>query len=212
MAEAATSKDKAIEQKKCMTPMFRLSFPALIKPKAFQNQEPRYSCNALFPKSTDLKNPPKNKAGVPIGVSLYQAAKAAAKEKWGDKIPKGLRMPFKDGDEKDYSGYAGTIVVTLSSKTAPGVVDQKLNRVISEDDIYAGCWCRATVIAYAYDTAGNKGIGFALQNVQKVKDDEKFSGKKDAADDFDIVEDESDDKASYEESADKDADDDSLGF
>lgn len=188
-----------IQKKKVVTSEFRVSFPAIFQPKAFENQEPKYSVVMLFDKKTDLK-------------SLKSAAFNAAAEKWGKdktKWPKNLRLPFRDGDERaDTPGYENTIFVTASSKTQPGLVDQGLRPILDPKDFYAGCYARAEVIAFAYDKAGNRGVSFSLQNLQKLRDGESFSGRKDASDVFDAVEDGSDDIENYSEEAAEDE----LGF
>lgn len=180
-----------IEKKKCMTPKFRVSYPAVFEAKAYEEgQAPKYSLVMLFDKKADLKE-------------LKRAAENAAMEKFGpkEKRPKNFRMPFRDGDEdrSDTPGYENSIFVTASSKQRPGVVDQQRTQLISEEDFYAGCYARATLIAFAYDTKGNKGVSFSLQNVQKLADGEKFSGRKNAEDEFDSVEDSSESSESYGE-------------
>lgn len=184
-----------IQAKKVITPEFRVSFPAVFTAKAFQNQEPKYSVVMLFSKKTDISE-------------LKKAAMNAAAEKFGNdktKWPKNLKMPFRDGDEKaDTPGYKDTIFVTASSKQRPGLVDRSRQAILSEEDFYAGCYARAELIAFAYDTAGNRGVSFSLQNIQKLKEGEKFSGRKAAEDVFDSVEDDSDNPDNYGSS---DADD-----
>lgn len=189
------SEKMPLEKKKCTTPKFRVSFPQVFTPKGFKDQEPKYSVTMLFDKKTDLK-------------PLKEAIEFAAIEKFGAnkaKWPKNLRMPIKDGNEKsDLPGYANTWVVTATAKAdkKPGVVDRQANRIDSDDgQFYAGCYARATLIAFAYDTAGNKGVSFSLQNLIKWEDGPRFGGKKDAADDFaDILDekDESDDSSNYD--------------
>lgn len=183
------SKEIKIEDKKVMTPKFRVSFPNVFTAKSFENQEAKFSLTMLFEKTTDL-------------AGLKKAAFNAATEKWGpkEKWPKGLRMPFRDGNEKsDLMGYENTIFVSASSKQRPGVVDQKRAPIAETDGtFYPGCYARATLIAFAYDKAGNRGVSFSLQNVQKLADGEAFSGKKKAEEEFDSVEDESDDASAYE--------------
>lgn len=184
-----------IALKKCMTPEFRVSFPAVFKPKAFKDQEAKYSLVMLFDKKTDLKE-------------LKRAATNAMLEKWPEaKDPERrkklkLKMPFRDGDEKeDTQGYKGTIFVSASSKTKPGLVNQRREAIITEevgvDGFYAGCFARSTLIAFAYDQMGNKGVSFSLQNVQKLRDGDSLSGRKKAEDEFDEVQDSSNDPASY---------------
>jgi hypothetical protein len=181
-----------ISAKKVTTPEFRVSFPAVFKPKAFEQQEAKYSIVMLFDKRVDLKD-------------LKRAALNAAIEKWGPKEgwPK-IRLPFKNGDEKqDLQGYPGTIVVNASSKQRPGVVDKAVQPILDESQFYAGCYARATLIAFAYDKAGNRGIGFALQNIQKLRDGEPFSGRKKAEEEFDAV---------MDDVSEQPADEASLGF
>lgn len=185
-----------IELKKCTTPKFRVSFPQLFEPKGFEGQDPKYSVVMLFDKKTDL-------------TPLKEAAFNAAKEKFGEKSkwPKSFKMPFRDGDEKaDSKGYAGTIFVTATSKKRPGVVNQKLEDVLDKEEIYAGCYARAVLIAFAYDVSGNKGVSFSLKHVQKVGDGEKFSGGKSAREEFTVIDDGSDDASNYSN------DEDDTGF
>lgn len=192
-----------IEDKKVLTPKFRVSFPNLEKPKSFQGQDAKFSITMLFPKDIDLKE-------------LNRAAFKAKVEKWGkdkSKWPKRLRTPFRDGDvdKPDMTGYPGCIFVTASAKedNPPGMVDRQRERIDAKE-IYAGCYARASLIAFAYDTAGNCGVSFSLQNIQKWADGKKFSGKKDAEDEFDSIEDASDDPDNYEDP--DNTDDDGLGF
>lgn len=177
-----------ISKKKCMTPKFRVSFPSVFEPKAFEGQEAKYSIVMLFKKGeADLK-------------AMKQAVQNVAEEKWGpkEKWPKNLRTPFRDGDEKsDTEGYEGHIFVSASNKLKPGLVDQATHPILDREAFYAGCYARATVIAFAYDQKGNKGVSFSLQNIQKLADGPSLSGRKAASEEFDSVEDESDDLSNY---------------
>jgi len=167
-----------MSETRVMTPEFRVSFPNVFKPgRALQEgAEPKYGMSMLFPKGADLK-------------ALKAAAAAAAKEKWGDKIPKGIRDPFRDQGEKEYEGYEdGAIFINATSKLKPGLVDSQREDIISDEEFYAGCYARATINAFAYDTAGNKGVAFGLNNVQKLRDGDPLGGRVRAADDFEAVE------------------------
>lgn len=162
-----------------MTPEFRVSYPYVFKPqqpmKGSEGKDPKYSVVMLFKKGEDLSK-------------LKAAAQAAAVEKWGAdqaKWPKNLRVPFRDQGEKESEGYEeGAVFVTATSKAKPGLVDANLNHIIDESEFYAGCYARATVRAFAYDNAGNRGISFGLQNVQKLRDGESLSGRVKAEDEF----------------------------
>jgi hypothetical protein len=184
----------AIEKKtnvmKVVTPKFRLSFPELFEPKAFENQAAKYSCQMLFDKKTDLS-------------SLKNVVKKAIKDKWGENPPKGLTLPFKDGNEKDLEGYQDMIVVSAASKFRPQVVDQKLEAILTADDIYAGCYARAAVNAYAWEYKNAKGqvmkrgVSFNLESLQKLAEGERFVKRPDASETFDSVDDGSDDVSNY---------------
>lgn len=184
-----------IALKKCTTPKFRVSFPNVFKAKSFKDQEAKFSITMLFDKKTDISE-------------LRRAARNAIVEKFGEdktKWPKKLRMPFRDGDEEKegVTGYENVIFVGASSKTRPGVIDREKAPITEEDDaFYAGCYARATLIAFYYDNTGNKGVSFALQNLQKLGDGEKFSGKRDAAEEFDDLESEDAESGSDDDSGD----------
>lgn len=190
-----SKKTKAKNPAKAMTPKFRVSFPELYEAKAMEEgQKAKYGITMLFPKGTNLK-------------ALEKAHDAALEkgiqDKWNGKKPKNLRSPFRDGDEEDgycdRDGFPGHIFVRASSLQKPGVIDADKDRIDDPAEVYAGCYARATVVAYAYDVAGNKGVAFGLQNVQKLKDGESFSGRMKAEDEFDEYEDEDDEEDDFDE-------------
>lgn len=99
----------------------------------------------------------------------------------------GSRKPFRDGAEKEHlEGYgAGKIFAKASSFSKPGVVASNGKTPIDDEEaFYAGCYARATVTAYHYNTKGNKGVSFGLSNVMFVKDGERFDNRTDPAEDF----------------------------
>jgi len=163
-----------------LTPEFRVSFAYVFRPSkpmaGDENKDPKYTITMLFPKGADLS-------------ALKKAAQQAAIDKWGaDKVPKGLRSPFRDQGEKDYAGYeAGAIFINATSKQKPGLVDARMNDIIEEKDFYSGCYAHATVRAFAYDNKGNRGVAFGLQNIQKLRDGEPLGGRTRPTDDFQAV-------------------------
>lgn len=159
-----------------ITPEFRAAYVGLFKasaPKDNPNGTKKYSVRALFPPNTDIS-------------SLKQAAAQAATDKWGTSIPKVLRSPFRTNDELDnpIEGIPADWIVmnfTANEDRRPGIVDPNLQDVIDESVVYSGAWYRAEVRAYGYDQAGNKGVAFGLQNIQKLRDDEPIgAGRKPA--------------------------------
>ena len=54
------------------------------------------------------------------------------------------------------------------------------------EEIYSGCYVRASINAYAFNIQGNSGVSFGLNNIQKVRDGEPLGGGgSKAEDDFD---------------------------
>lgn len=166
-----------------ITPEFRGAFVSVFKATAMKGQPDaakKYSIRAVFAPGADLS-------------ALKQAAKEAAAEKWGDKIPKVMRNPFRTNDELE-NPLVGVeddaVVVTFSANEdrRPGVVDANLQDIIDEAECYSGAYYRAQVRAFAYETAGNKGVAFGLQNVQKLRDGEPMGGRMPASKAFGAVE------------------------
>lgn len=173
------AKEKKVNPLKVVTPKFRLSFPELFTAKAFGDQDESYSIKMLFPKKTDLK-------------PLREKLAMAAREKWGDQTPKNLNTPWVDGNTKDLDGYEDMIVLSASSKFKPQVVGLDRNEILAPEDIYAGCYARAAIIAYAWEYTDPKtkkvmkrGVSFRLESVQKLEDGEPFVSRADAAETFD---------------------------
>lgn len=171
-----------------ITPKGRLSFPTLFEPRAMPGGgEPKYGCTIIFDTDADLK-------------PLKAAALAAAKEKWGDKAEdlirtKKVKWPFLDGGNELRQGFGeGTTFIRPNAKSKPGVVDRyagpdgKPRPITDPADIYPGCYVRASVRAFAYDTSGNKGISFGLQNLQKLDEGERLDGRMRAEDEFEAIE------------------------
>ena len=152
---------------KLITPEFRAAFVGLFRataPKENPNGAKKYSIRAVLMPDADIG-------------ALKAAAKAAATEKWGNNPPKTMRSPFRLNEELD-NPIPGVpddaIVMTFSANEdrRPGLVDANLNDIIDDSEVYSGAWFRAQVRPYAYDQAGNKGVAFGLENVQKTRDDE----------------------------------------
>lgn len=160
-----------------MTPEFRVSFPAVFKPRVQQNDDgspgtPKYELTMLFAKGADLSK-------------LKAAAQEAVREKWGDKPPKNLRSPFRDQGDKELEGYeAGAFFIRATSIQKPGLVDRWREDIIDETEVYAGCYARATLRAFTYEKKGNKGVAFGLNNIQKLRDGDPLGGRTRAQDDF----------------------------
>ena len=168
--------DKYEYSEKVTTPPFRGAFVRFFEPEVNDKGKKTWGVTAIFPKGTDIS-------------VLKNAATEAAKKAWptdfGTKFkhPK-FRSPFKDGGTmvdkagELYAGFeAGQFVVKITtSQQAPGVVDANVQAIIEPGAAYSGAWYKATVNAMAYDRPDGFGISFKLNNVQKLKDDEKLGG------------------------------------
>lgn len=169
--------------KKITTPAFRVSFPSVFEASSYEGGAPKFSVCAVF---TPALFNAKDK-------ELWKAMEALADEVSVEKfkrklaqLPANFKKPFRDGEEKmDLVGFgAGKIFCNFSSKMKPGIIDLGRNNITDPEEFYPGVWARATITCYAYDNVG-KGVAFGLQNLQKLKDDERLDSRTDANDDFD---------------------------
>ena len=172
---------------KVITGKVRASYVHIFEPNAIDGGEPKYSISLIIPKS-DTK----------LIAFIEEAIKEAAetgKAKLGGKIPANLKTPFRDGDvdREDDEAYEDAYFINATSKTAPGIIDQNKIKLTDSSAIYSGCYVRASINFYAFNTNGNKGIAAGLNNVQKWADGEFLGGRAKAEDDFDELETEEDD-------------------
>ena len=173
----------------------RLSFPNLFTPEAFEDGgSKRYGCALLVDKE-DTANMEK------IEAAIDEAGAAKFGEKWEDlKFRKSVKMNgWRDGETKDYDGYAGCMYVSANSaesKGPPTVVnsDAMRSRITEADGIiYGGCYVNAIIEFYGDDRYG-KAINCALGGVRFVKDGDAFGGgAKVSPDEFEDTDDDDDD-------------------
>lgn len=160
-----------------ITPKAKLSFPQLFTAKKAPGAEKeKFSLSLLIPKTSDIS-------------LLKKAAEEAAREKWGDKLPSKLKSPFLKAEDYEYEGYDDSVVlVRATGLQKPGLVNAAGENVSEESEVYPGRWCVASLRAFAYDTNGNRGVAFGLQNVQLLDHDEPIGGRARAEDEFEAVE------------------------
>ncbi len=185
------SDEQNIAKATVLTPYGRLSFANLAQPREFKkgDNKPMFGCSILYPKpefigkTRDDGNPfsPWGDAAKHDLKLVKELHDARVLDEWPSekKRPK-LNDPFKDGDDEKWGGYAGHIFIRAKTKFAPTLIDSRKNEIPAdkiEDVLYAGCWVRAIVGTYTYEDTGNNGVGFGLQLVQFVRDDEVFSGR-----------------------------------
>lgn len=182
---------------KVITPKAMLSYPHLdVAQAAQEGQKAKFSCALVFAPGSDLK-------------ALNAAVIAAATTKFGATItlPGGVTMPVVEALQKgilkspfrrdvEVKGYAtGSIFTNVRSEQRPGAVyshpgpdgvhPAEIPIAKIKEDLYAGCFVRASLTAFGYDTSGNKGVGLALNNIQKLADGERIDGRIKAENEFD---------------------------
>ena len=158
-------------------------FNALASRKNELSGKDEFSTQVLVPKSD-----------TETVAALKAAAKEALTAKFGDKIPKNVRNPLRDGDTETKSDgtplgkeYAGCYFFNTKSTNKPGAVDANGQDLLGSNDIVSGDFGRVSLNAYAYDQAGNKGVSFGLNNIMLVAKGEPLGGARpSAASDFGI--------------------------
>jgi hypothetical protein len=159
-------------------------FSALQSRKNERNGKDEFSTQILIPK-TDTATL----------AALKAAAKEALMTKFGDKVPKNVGNPLRDGDTETKTDgsplgreYQGHYFCNVKSTSKPGAIDAHGNDLIGSDDIVSGDFVRVSLNAYAYSQTGNNGVSFGLNNILLVKKGQPLGGAKpSAADDFGIT-------------------------
>lgn len=150
-----------------LTPVGTLSFANTLfeKRAATEGAEPMFSCNVIFSEEDQ-------KTGAYKALKL--AIKEAADKFFGEgKYPKNMRWPVRDAAEKEgqYEGYkSGDTFITVKTKSQPGVIGPRKEDVTA-DMVWSGQRARVALRPYAYNKAGNAGVGLALESVQIAKFD-----------------------------------------
>lgn len=188
---------------KALTPKAMLSYPHIAKAQEQKNDDgsikgkPKYSAALVFEKGTDL-------------TALRNAVAAAGEAKFPGKFKQLVQesqksvaaggrikfnLPFRmDGDEKGYP--EGSVFINVRTEQKPGCVyahaaagsdkPAPIPEEQIETELYPGCFVRATVVAFGYDREGNRGVSFALNNIQKLGEGERLDNRKAAVDEFDV--------------------------
>lgn len=194
---------KRVASERLITDACIISFPHLAEPQAAEEGgEEKYSAAFIFTKEQQDGAEPMR--GSKSFADLEEAAMAVATEYFGKTekeieqlVAKGkIALPWRDGNDKE--GYPeDSVYFNARSKRQPGLVlpiadkDGRPKKV-DDDDItdvfYPGAIVRASVVFFGYDNK-QKGVGVALNNVQKLRDGERLDFSVDAADEFETDED-----------------------
>ncbi|EAC7899135.1 DUF2815 family protein [Listeria monocytogenes] len=192
---------------KVKTGKVRFSYVHVFEPWAGdESQEKKYSVCLIIDK-TDKKTVKAIKSAIK---ELKESKEAITV--WGGKngtAPKNLKTPLRDGDEErdEMEEFEGKYFVNANSKRQPGVINKKRKELTAEE-FYSGCYGRASIDLYAYNSNGSKGIAVGLNNLLFLEDGEPlgFSALS-AEDDFDDDLDDYDDDFDDDEEDDEDEDD-----
>lgn len=160
----------------------RLSYTHLDQPHSQNGGEAKFSSTILVP-----KYPADNRAKIDAAI---RAATEKAREKFGASFPAQPKVSVHDGDgvrPSDGQPFGpeckGHWVFTASNKQRPGVVDINLQPILDSTQLYSGIYANVGVTFFGYNAPQNKGIGVALDNVQKIADGEPLGGTRASADD-----------------------------
>lgn len=162
----------------------RASFVHIFQPAVPQGGgEPKYSITLLIPKEDSVTL---NRIYAEI-----EKVKQEGVQKFGGSVPPVCRIPIYDGDGvRPASGEPfgeecrGHMVITASAKQQPSIVGLDMQNILNPADVYSGCYVRASINFFAYNTNGNKGIGCGLNAVQKIVDGEPLTARVSAEEAF----------------------------
>ena len=168
---------------KMITGKVRFSYANVWEPKSINGGEPKYSVSIIIPKTDEVTLKRLNAA--------IEVAKNQGTAKFGDKLLNNFKTPLRDGDvdRAEDEAYAGSYFINAHSIMKPGIVDKSVQAITEESQFYSGCYGRASLVFYAYNAEGNKGIACGLQNLQKLEEGEALSGHSSAEEDFEDVKD-----------------------
>lgn len=170
-----------------ITPEFRGSYCNLVTPrvpgrksaKQDPDKKPKYGMLIVLPKDdSETKK---------FIARLKAAIDAVCVAKFGKPIPhnKLKDFPIRSGDDDENEDFAGHILIPASNTFKPNIIDEHGQKLFDEESLYSGAWYRAGIYPWAWDhELSGKGVSINLNTVLKVRDDEAFTSKANAEDDF----------------------------
>lgn len=160
-----------------VSPIGRVSFPALFEPDTFGDQKPKYSVTLIFGEEADVSD-------------LRKRIQDAVRGKWGPEAAKKLLDPAKSpsfwrplrecGEKPSYVelGYDESDTFAKFSTEYRPVCMAPDKRLIQEDDgrIYAGCYGRVSYEIGCWESQGKKGVTLYLKGFQFARAGERIGG------------------------------------
>lgn len=169
---------------KITTGKVRFSFCHIFEPQEPKGGgDPKYSVTLLIPKS-DTATLGK------IKDAIAEAREAYCKRNGSSALPAKPVTTLHDGDGVKDNGdpygpeCKGHYVITVSNKAKPVIVDGQREPITDPTEVYSGCYGRASINFFGYNSNGKKGISASLLSIQKLHDGEPF-GTVGSASDFD---------------------------
>lgn len=157
-----------------VTGKVRFSYVNVFTPKAQMGGDEKYSVTLLIPKT--------DKATLAKINGAIKEAKAKYSESHNGKAAP-TKTTLHDGDgprpsdgEPFGEECKGCMVISVSSKRKPPVIDDNKVPITEPTEFYSGCYGRAIINFYAYDTNGNRGISAGLNGLMKLYDGEPLGG------------------------------------
>ena len=174
------------------TGICRASYANIWQPKSTDGGKEKYGVSIIIPKS-DTKTVDAINAAIK---AAYDEGKSKLKGN-GKTVPAlpGLKTPLRDGDEErpDDENYADSYFLNANSDYEPQIFDRFKDPITDQKKVYSGCYCKFFINFYAFSFNGNKGIAAGLNGIQLIRDGEPLGGRKNAADIFDVEDDDDDD-------------------
>ena len=172
--------NKMAETRKMVLHGVRASYVTLVEPKAIaEGQDKKYSISLIIEKNN------------PDLAELKKQINAVISEtKWTDAVKAKCDKALRDGDadRPEDDAYAGKLFINAKSAKKPLIVKtiQGKNVEVDAETIYSGCYVNCGISIYAYDQAGNKGVGIGLRGVQFDHDGEPL-GSSMSVDEFEVT-------------------------
>ena len=168
----------------------RWSYLHVWEPQTINGGKPKYSVCLLIPKE-DLATVDAVREAIR---SAYAAGKAKLQGNSKSVPPLGaIKTPLRDGDAEHpgESPYAGCFFLNANNTIRPQIVDAECQPILDQEDVYSGCYGRASISFYVFNVNGNRGIACGLNSLQKLRDGDRLGGgpSSAAADFADLVSD-----------------------
>lgn len=153
----------------------RFSYCNLAEPKSVNGDAPRYSVSLVVSKD-DRQT-----------VKALEDGQRAAYEKHRERLRNGngpvppmesIKLAIRDGDRDrpEDPVYEHCFFVNASSERIPTLFDAEGREVADRTEVYSGCYGKAAVRFFAFNTGGKRGIGCQLLAAQKIRDGERLGG------------------------------------